>query len=145
MCNIGRIRKLREKDILPALHKLSCHFFCTADRSLPEWHIKHMMQSKRDQGTFHKTEQERSEIPGACHKAAQRINTVLHRRPHIIEQDTDKQIHDCGNDRYKPRSAEKGQGTRQFDPVKPVMQCRHAKSDDNTAKHADLQRWDPAD
>ena len=145
MCNVGRIREFRKKDILSALHKLSCHFLRSADSRLPERHVKDMMQSKRDQGTFHKTEQKRSEIPGACHKTAHRINTVLHGRPHVIEQNTDKEIHNRGYDRYKPCPAEKRQGTRQFDPVKPVVQRRHAKSYDNTAKHTNLQRWDSAD
>ena len=84
MCDIRRIRKLCEENILSALHHLSCHFHGTSDCRLPERHIKYVMQTKWNQCPFNQTENQRSDITGAGYQATQRINAVLYNRPYKI-------------------------------------------------------------
>ena len=95
MCNIGRIGKLCEKDILTTLDQFSANFHRSADSGLPERKVEHMMQSERDQRTFYNTEDQCSEISGSCYQTAQCIDTVLHNRPYEIHCDSDEHISNC--------------------------------------------------
>ena len=102
MCDICRICKLGKENILSALYHLSGNFRCAAHCCLPEWHIKYVMQTKRNQCTLDQSEDQSSHIAGTGHKTAQRIDTVLYGRPDEIHQNADKHVYNCGNNRYKP-------------------------------------------
>ena len=140
MCHISRICQLSEENILPTLNQLAAHFHGTAHRSLPERHIKYMMQSKRDQRPLDQSENQRSRVPGTGHQTTQRINSILDQRPYIIHCHAHQHIHQRGNNGHKPCPTKERQGIGQLDPVKPIVQRRHTQSHDHTAKHAHLQR-----
>ena len=139
-----RIGKLCEEDVLTALNELSGHLHRAADRSLPERQIEHMMQAKRDQGTLDDAEDQRTDIAGARHQTAQRIDAILHHWPDEEHQDAYKDEHDRGNDRYEPAAAKERQRIRQLDLVKAIMQRGYAQTDDDAAEHAHLQCLDAA-
>ena len=84
MGHIGRISQLGKEYILSPLHHLSRNLHGSAHSSLPERHIKYMMQTEGNQRSFYQAEDQRSHIAAACHQAAQRINPVLHYRPYIV-------------------------------------------------------------
>ena len=84
MCDIGRIRKLCKKDILSALHHLTCDLSRSTYCGLPERHIEYVMQSKWDQRTFDQTKDQRSDIARTGHQPAQRIDSILYCRPHKV-------------------------------------------------------------
>ena len=144
MCYICRVSKLCKKDILSALHHLSRNFHGTANCSLPEWHIEHMMKAKWNQCTLDNTKDQSSEISASCYQTAQRINTVLNYRPYKIHQNSYKHIYDCRNNRYKSGTAKEGQRIRKYDLMETVMKRCNAKTYDNTAKYTHLQRQNPA-
>ena len=105
MCNICRVSKLRKENILTALYHLSCYFHRTANGCLPEWHIEYVVQTKRNQCTFDQTKNQCSHIAGACYQTAQSVNSSLNYRPYKVKKDSDKHIHDRGNDRYETGSS----------------------------------------
>ena len=78
-----------------------------AYRSLPERHIKHMMQTKRDQRTLNDTKNQGSEITGSCNQTAQRENAILDSRPDKVHQNTDTNVSNGRNNRYKTGAAKK--------------------------------------
>ena len=139
MCDIRRIRKLCEENILSALHHLSCHFHGTSDCCLPERHIEYVMQTKWNQCSLNQTENQRSDITGAGYQATQRINAVLYNRPYKIHYNSHKHIDDRRNNRYKTSTSKERKCIRKLDPVKTIMKCSNSKTDNNTAKHTHLQ------
>ena len=132
------ICKLGEKDVLSALYHLACNLHGSANSCLPERHIKYVVKSERDQRTFDNTKDQGSDITAACHKVAQRINTVLDCRPYEIHQDSYKHIYNGGNDGHKSGTTEEGKCVWKHDLMKTVVQSCNTKADDDTAKHTHL-------
>ena len=106
MCNICRISKLCKENILSALNHLSGNFHRTAYGCLPERHVEYVMQTKRDQSSLNKSEDQGSYISGTCYQSAQCVNSVLDNRPYKVKKNSHKHIYNCGNDRYKSRASE---------------------------------------
>ena len=136
------ICQLGKENILSSLYKLSCYFHCSAHSSLPERKIKYMMQAKWNQSTLDNTEDQCSEISGSRHQSSQCVNSILHKRPYKKQKNSDSNIYQSGNNRYKPGATEEGQRIRQRDFVILIVKRRHAKSDDNPAEHTHLQCLD---
>ena len=139
------IRKLGEEDVLSALYHLACNLHGSANCSLPEWHIKYVVKSKRDQRTFDNTKDQSSNITTACYQTSQRVNSVLDYRPYEIHQNSHKHIYNSGNDRHKSGTSEEGKCIRKHDLMEAIMKCRNTKADDDTAEHTHLQGLDAAD
>ena len=133
-----RIRKLGEENILSALYHLACNLHGSANSCLPERHIKYVVKSERDQRTFDNTKDQGSDITAACHKAAQRINTVLDYRPYEIHQNSHKHVYNGRNDRHESGTAKERKCIGKHDLMEAVMQCSNTKADDNTAEHTHL-------
>ena len=66
-------------------------------------------------------------------------NCILNRRPYKIEQDPDKYIDKCGNNRHKPGTAEKGKSIGKQNLMEPVMKGRYPQTHDNSPKHTHLK------
>ena len=139
MCNISRISKLGKENILSTLNHFSGNLHGTTHSSLPERHIKYMMQTKRNQCTLDQTKDQCSHITGSCYQSAQCINTILDYRPYKIQKDSHKHIYNRGNDRYKTGSSKKGKSIWKLYPVESIMQGSYSQSYNNAAKHTHLK------
>ena len=142
MSYVGRIRQLSEENILSALYHLTCHFHRSAHSRLPERHIENMMKSKRYQRSLNNTKDQCTHISASGYKTSQRINSVLHRRPYKVQQNTDKHIDYCGYDRHKSGTSEKGKGIGKHNFMKTIVQGRYSKTHDNSSEHTHLQCGD---
>ena len=131
--------KLCKKDILASLYQVAVHHHRTSDRGLPEWKVKYVMKAKGYQRPLHNTENQGSQISGSCHQPSEGKNCILNRRPYKIEQDPDKYIDKCGNNRHKPGTAEKGKSIGKQNLMEPVMKGRYPQTHDNSPKHTHLK------
>ena len=66
-----------------------------------------MMQAERDQRTLNDTKNQGSKITGSCNQTAQRENTILDSRPDKVHQNTDTNVSNGRNNRYKTGAAKK--------------------------------------
>ena len=76
-----------------------------------------MVQTERNQCSFHQTIQECSEVTGVTDKSTDSVDTILNCRPDEEHQNTDKQIYDCRNNRNKSCTTEEGQYLWQFNAI----------------------------
>lgn len=112
------------------LYHLPCYFHCTAYRSLPEWHIEYVMETKWDQCSLNKTKNQSSYITRTCYKTTQCINAVLHYRPYKVQQFPTNQytiVEMIGTKRVPPK---KRKCIRKLDSVESVVKCCHTKTYD---------------
>ena len=106
MCHVGGCQLCKE-NVLTALDQVSIYHHGTAHCRLPEWHVKYMMQTKRNERTLNDAENQGSEISGSSNQSAQRKDAVLDSRPDKIHQNANCNISNRGNDRHKAGSAKK--------------------------------------
>ena len=106
MCDICRISKLCKEDVLSSLYHLSRNFHCSTDCCLPEWHVKYVMKSERNQSSLNNTKNQGSQISASGYQSAKCINSILYNRPGKIHSNPNKHVHQCRNDRNKSGPSE---------------------------------------
>ena len=134
-----RIRKLCKENVLRTFDGLSRNFQCTAQCCLPERKIEHMMQTKRNQKTLHKSVNPCTCIAGIENHVTHCVNSTLNYRPYKEHQDTYTCVNQRADDRNESCSSEKGKYLRKLDLIESVVQSRNPKTYDNTAEHTHLK------
>ena len=137
--------QLSKENILSAIHHLACHLQLTAHCSLPERHIEHMMQPKRNQRTFNNTINPGSHIARTVYQRTQAIDSILNHRPYKIHGNSHKDINHTGNNRNKPGSSKERKHLGKLNLVILIVQSSNSQPYNHASKHPHLQRRDSQD